>query len=324
MFIFPEIANGEDKGSPFVNCIRNTYRHVRKWAKRTHTNCFRIYDRTLYHYPLAIDFYAGRYCVHYFSPNREDNEPSNELVHEVEKALSDTFRARSDEIFWRSRIKRKKQEQYEKQNTAREFFSVYEYGVQFKINLIDYLDTGLFLDHRELRKMVASYAKGKRVLNLFSYTASFSVHAAYQGASFTKSVDMSNTYTDWAKENFVLNGISLKHNELVRADCLRFLEDEIRSDARYDIIVIDPPTISRSKKMDQMFDIQQDYILLITKALKLLNSDGVIFFSTNSRKFVFDLHQFASCRVEDISKKTLPIDFHDTKIHQVWKIRECT
>jgi 23S rRNA (cytosine1962-C5)-methyltransferase len=320
MFILPEIANGEDKSSPFINCIRNTYRHVRKWAKRTHTNCFRIYDRQLYHYPLAIDFYAGRYFVHYFSPDRDEDEPPAALVTEIENALSDTFRATSSEIFWRSRIRRKKQQQYEKHNVLQEFFTVYEYGVKFKVNLVDYLDTGLFLDHRELRRLVASCAKGKRVLNLFSYTASFSVHASNQGATFTKSVDMSNTYTEWAKDNFVLNGISLKENELIRADCLKFLDDEIQHGARYDIIVIDPPTISRSKKMDQLFDIQKDYVLLIRKAQELLNRKGVIFFSTNSRKFIFDSHQFLNTTTSDISKKTLPIDFHDVKLRQAWKI----
>jgi 23S rRNA (cytosine1962-C5)-methyltransferase len=322
MFILPEIANGEDKSSPFINCIRNTYRHVRKWAKRTHTNCFRIYDRQLYHYPLAIDFYAGRYSVHYFSPSRDVDEPPIELVSEVEKALSDTFRAIPDDIFWRSRIKRKKHEQYEKQNVSQEFFTVYEYGVKFKVNLVDYLDTGLFLDHRELRLHVASHAQGKRVLNLFSYTASFSVHAANHGATFTKSVDMSNTYTEWAKDNFVLNNISLQNHELVRADCLKFLDDEIERGIRYDVIVIDPPTISRSKKMDQLFDVQKDYVLLIRKAERLLTGDGVIFFSTNCRKFVFDLQEFLQLTIVDISKKTLPVDFHDVRIRQAWKIKK--
>jgi 23S rRNA G2069 N7-methylase RlmK/C1962 C5-methylase RlmI len=194
---------------------------------------------------------------------------------------------------------------------------VHEYGVKFKVNLKDYLDTGLFLDHRETRKMVAGLAKGKRLLNLFAYTCSFSVQAAAAGARFTKSVDMSNTYTEWGKENFILNGLSLKTNEIVRADCLKFLDYEI---GEYDIIVIDPPTISRSKKMEQMFDIQLDYVSLIMKSLKLLAPGGVIFFSTNSRKFKFEESLFTGCIVRDMTEKTLPIDFHNKKIHQCWKI----
>ena len=316
----PDIADGEDKSSPFINCIRKTYRHVRKWAKRTQTNCFRIYDRDMHHYPLAIDFYAGRFCVHYFSQDKNFIDPSDELVQEVELALRTLFGAEAKEIYWRNRIKRAKMEQYEKADVTEEFFNVVEYGVQFRVNLLDYLDTGLFLDHRETRQIVAKLSQGKRVLNLFSYTCSFSVHAAMAGATFTKSVDMSNTYTDWGRENFLLNQLPLKNNPIIRADCLKFLDEEIRFGGKYDLIVIDPPTISRSKKMDQMFDIQLDYPTLITKALALLHPDGVIIFSTNSRRFLFDESLFASCQIQEISKKTLPIDFHDPKIHRCWKI----
>ena len=310
MHTFPEIINGEDKSSPFINCFRNNYRHVRKWAKRTNTNCFRIYDRELYHYPLAIDYYAGRFCVHHFLQDTDDEA----LVKEVEKALRDTFGP--CEIFFRSRIRRKKFEQYEKQNETLSFFHVLEHGVTFKVNLVDYLDTGLFLDHRQTRQIVAKEAKDKRVLNLFAYTCAFSVHAAMHGASFTKSVDMSNTYTAWGRENFALNGLSAKNNEIVRADCLTFLENERD---KYDIIIIDPPTISRSKKMQKMFDVQEDYLFLLDRAKKLLLDGGAIFFSTNSRKFVFD-ENAVGMHVQEISQKTLPLDFHDPKIHRCWRL----
>ena len=201
---------------------------------------------------------------------------------------------------------------------------MFEYGAKFWINLNDYLDTGLFLDHRETRKMVASLANNKRLLNLFAYTCSFSVQAALAGALFTKSVDMSNTYTDWGVQNFRLNELSLENHEIVRADCLKFMEEEIYSGANYDIIVIDPPTISRSKKMDQLFDIQLDYPFLIKKALQLLSPGGFIFFSTNFRKFKFDASLFEKCLIQEISDKTLPIDFHNKKIHRCWKINQVT
>ena len=322
LVILPDIADGEDKSSPLKNRIRKTYRHVRKWAKRTGTNCFRIYDREIREYPLAIDYYDGRFCFHYFTRTRESNEPPQELYDEAVGAICSIFNTQPEMIFWRTRIKREKTEQYEKTQALQDFFTVLEYGIKFKVNLLDYLDTGLFLDHRETRKLVASFAAGKRVLNLFAYTCSFSVHAAAAGAVFTKSVDMSNTYTDWGRDNFILNGLSLKNNPIVRADCLKFLDEEIRSGIKYDIIVIDPPTISRSKKMDQMFDVQMDYLSLITKALKLLAKEGMIFFSTNSRKFVFDASQFPTCSIREISHKTLPIDFHDAKIHRCWKIQQ--
>lgn len=316
----PHIGDGEDKTSPLKNRIRKNYRHVRKWAKRTLTNCFRIYDREIREYPFAIDFYDGRFCVHYFTRQRDSEEPPKELYDEVVNALCSIFSTTPEAIYWRTRIKREKTEQYEKASESKEFFTVLEYGVKFLVNLVDYLDTGLFLDHRETRQLVSNGAKGKRLLNLFAYTCSFSVHAAAKGAVFTKSVDMSNTYTKWGRDNFILNGIALKHHPIVREDYLRFLEEELHTGTKYDIIVIDPPTISRSKKMDKMFDIQIDYIPLISDALQLLTKDGVIFFSTNSRQFRFDETRFEGCTIQDISKKTLPIDFHDPKIHRCWKI----
>jgi Predicted SAM-dependent methyltransferases len=319
MIILPNIEEGEDKSSPLMNRIRKNYRHIRKWAKRTNTDCFRIYDKEIKEYPIAIDFYAGRFCVHHFSKSEQD-EPPKRLVDEATKALQALFHADPASIYWRTRHKHKDSVQYEKVAEEKEFFTVLEYGIKFRINLVDYLDTGLFLDHRETRRLVAAEAKDKRLLNLFAYTCSFSVHAAVAGASFTKSVDMSNTYTAWGKQNFLLNNISLKNNPIVREDCLKFLDEEIHSGILYDIIVIDPPTISRSKKMDQMFNIQIDYAPLISKALKLLSPGGIIFFSTNSRKFRFDTTLFPSCEILDISKKTLPIDFHDPKIHYCWKL----
>lgn len=316
----PLIAEGEDKTSPFVNCLRKNYRHIRKWAKRTSTNAFRIYDREVPQFPVAIDFYAGNYCVHYFSQKRESEEPTNELQAAVGDALRRLFGATSQQIFWRVRAKSKETRQYEKVGATEQFFTVLEYGVKFKVNLVDYLDTGLFLDHRETRQLVASCAKGKRFLNLFAYTCSFSVHAALAGALSSKSVDMSNTYTAWAKDNYRLNSISLNDHQIVRADCLKFLDQAVRNGEIYDLIVIDPPTISRSKKMDQLFDIQIDYIALLEKALALLSPGGILFFSTNSRKFVLDTALFTGCRIFEISDKTISIDFRDARAHRCWKI----
>jgi 23S rRNA G2069 N7-methylase RlmK/C1962 C5-methylase RlmI len=316
----PAIADGEDKTCPLKNRIRKNYRHVRKWAKRTNTDCFRVYDRDIKEFPLAIDFYAGRFCVQFFSYDRDNDAPPPELENLVLQALTSIFDVHPDMIYWRTRVRRTRLQQYEKLATEKQFFTVHEYGVKFRVNLHDYLDTGLFLDHRETRQMVASLASGKRVLNLFAYTCAFSVHAAHARATYTKSVDMSNTYTAWGRENFVLNALPLTNNIIVRDDCLKFLDDEIASRRTYDIIVIDPPTISRSKKMEQLFDLQQDYLMLLSKALLLLSKGGTIFFSTNSRRFSFDQTLFPSCIIQDISKKTIPLDFHNQKIHRCWQI----
>ncbi len=318
--LLPTLSTSETASSPLETRIQKKIRHLMKWAKRTNTDAFRIYDREIGKYPLAIDHYGGKYCVQYFSKSREYPDPPDELVDEVHQALHSIFRAEPEQIYWRNRIKRTKTQQYEKAAVTKDFFPVTEYGVKFWVNLTDYLDTGLFLDHRETRRYIASVAKGKRLLNLFAYTCSFSVHAAFAGAIFTKIVEMSNSYTDWGRENFLLNNLPLETNPIIRADCLKFLEEE-PAHLKYDLIVIDPPTISRSKKMDQMFDIQLDYPFLIARALKLLAPDGAIYFSTNSRKFFFDSTLFPDCEILDVSSKTLPIDFHDPKIHQCWRIK---
>lgn len=316
----PLIADGEDKSSPLKNRIRKVYRHLRKWATQSRTNCFRIYDRDIKEYPLGIDYYDGRFCVHHFSYDRDEDEPSESLQAEINEILCSLFEASPESIYWRSRVRRRKLEQYEKKGCQGEFFTVQEYGAKFKVNLQDYLDTGLFLDHRETRRIVASLSAGKRVLNLFGYTGAFCVHAGLAGAAFTKSVDLSNTYTDWARDNLDLNGLLETAHEVVRADCLKFLPEERRAGGRYGIIVIDPPTISRSKKMDGMFDIQEDYSRLITEALPLLEKEGVLFFSTNSRKFDFDCSLFPNSSVQEISHKTVPVDFRKKNIHRCWRM----
>lgn len=317
----PILSDSEDKtSSDLKNRIRKNYNHIKKWAKRTLTNCFRIYDHEVPGYPLAIDYYNGRFLIHYFSKDKDSPELPEDLHKEIENTLISLFHADKKSFYYRTRIKRDKLEQYEKLSNKEDFFIVKEYGHPFLVNLTDYLDTGLFLDHKETRHLVASYAKGKSLLNLFAYTGSFTVYAAKAGASFTKTVDLSNTYTAWAERNFLLNNMSPSSHLVVREDCMKFLEQEIKTKNRYDLIVIDPPTVSRSKKMMDFFDVQRDYIYLIEKALHLLSPSGTIFFSTNLRSFSFDIAIFPQCRIEDISKRTLPIDFHNQKIHKCFKI----
>ncbi|MEI6532191.1 MAG: class I SAM-dependent methyltransferase, partial [Chlamydiota bacterium] len=304
--------------SPLKNRLRKNYQHRRKWAERTKTNCFRLYDRDIKDYPFAIDFYDRRFCVHYFASKQD---PDDRFEIEVENVLADLFHAKKEDIYWRTRVRRTKIEQYEKKDLSSDFFVVQEYGVKFWVNLRDYLDTGLFLDHRETRHLIASMAKGKSLLNLFAYTGSFSVHAALGGALFTKTVDMSNTYCAWAENNFRLNKINAKTNIIERADCLKFFDQETQ---KYDLIVLDPPTLSRSKKMAHIFDIQEDYKELIEKALRILKPNGTLFFSTNSRKFQIDSSLLPPCSLREISSKTEPIDFKGRKAHRCWTIQALT
>ncbi len=319
-FFLPVIDDGEDKASPFKNFLRTNYRHLKKWAKRTQTNCFRLYDRELSNYPLAIDLYAGNFCVHYYAKSRDTEEADVTLVEEINATLSTLFAVDEEQIYWRQRSKNKSTRQYEKRDHSNHFFLVQEYGIYFTINLTDYLDTGLFLDHRETRQQVATLATNKKVLNLFAYTCSFSIHAAMAGATFTRSVDLSNTYCAWGRRNFNANSLCAKQNEILRMDCLKFLTNPFYKHEKYDLIIIDPPTISRSKKMDQLFDIQVDYVFLINACLNLLNLGGIILFSTNSNKFTFDIFPFSHCFICEITHKTIPLDFQRTALHRCWKI----
>ena len=321
-FFLPMVLEVEDKTSPLQNRICKNYRHIRKWAKKTKTNCFRLYDRDIKEYPLAIDFYNGLFLVQYFPIDRDFQEKEQIFKELVKGILFTLFHAQENQVFWRTKVKRAQMEQYEKIAEKKKLLQVLEHGVRFLVNVTDYQDVGLFLDHRPLRQKVASLAKGKSVLNLFAYTCSFSVHAAMAGACFTKSVDLSNAYTQWGEENFFCNQLSLHDHPIVRADCLQFIEDELAFGRRYDLIVIDPPTISRSQKMEKMFDIQKDYEWLLTRALLLLKKGGILFFSTNSRKFVFDETLFPSYRIKDISKQTIPLDFHSQKIHKSWEFHQ--
>lgn len=317
----PSVADDEDKSCAFKNSIRNNYRHLRKWAKRTQTDAFRIYDRQLHHYPCSIDLYAGRFCVHLYLRRQDEEQKIAQLIEEVNRTLNELFHAPQELIYWRHRFRRSKLEQYEKNDGSKEFFVVKEHGLQFIVNLKDYLDTGLFLDHRPARHLVSQRSKGKSVLNLFCYTGAFTLHAAAGGARYSKSVDLSNTYTQWARHNLRLNGFSSSDHEVIRIDCLRYLEEAIRADERYDLIVIDPPTLSRSKKMEGIFDIQQDHPYLLLQAQKLLAPEGVIYFSTNLRSFSLDESLKEKLFLKEITRHTIPQDFHNAKIHRCWTLQ---
>lgn len=309
---------------PFINRLIKNYKHYRKSAKRTDTDCFRIYDRDIPEFPLTADYYAGKFLFQYYS-KMHDEEVPNEILNIVNEGLKTVFGISGSEIFWKVRKKRALLEQYEKMSGSRDFFIGKENGMLFYINLKDYIDTGLFLDHRPAREIAASMAQGRSILNLYSYTGSFSVYCAKAGAKSTLSVDMSNTYTEWASENMKLNGFGAKDHHFLRDDCMKYLDGAVREKQKFDLIIIDPPTISRSKKMDEMFDINKDHSELIRKSAMLLKSkNSLIFFSTNSRKFKMDLELESDFDIEDISPKTIPEGFRDKKIHKVYLIKPNT
>jgi 23S rRNA (guanine2445-N2)-methyltransferase / 23S rRNA (guanine2069-N7)-methyltransferase len=223
------------------------------------------------------------------------------------------------------RSKQKSTEQYQKHNDQGQFHLVTEGGCQLRVNFADYLDTGLFLDHRPMRLLIQQQAKGKRFLNLFCYTGSATVHAAKGGARQTTSVDLSNTYLDWTKKNLHCNELLTGDHELIQANCMEWLATEAAQPMprQYDLIFLDPPTFSNSKRMEDVFDIQRDHVTLIQNALALLAPSGVLYFSTNFRRFKLDTQALDDLIIEDISAQTIPEDFaRNPKIHYCWKIQE--
>ncbi|MGR8935868.1 MAG: bifunctional 23S rRNA (guanine(2069)-N(7))-methyltransferase RlmK/23S rRNA (guanine(2445)-N(2))-methyltransferase RlmL [Gammaproteobacteria bacterium] len=310
----------------FANRLQKNLKKFAKWAKQQHIDCYRAYDADLPEYALAVDLYQGDklwvQVQEYEAPKSVDPQKAAQRLTEALAVLPKVLGIPREQLFLKVRRKQKNIAQYEKQADLGKFYSVAEGGCRFWINFSDYLDTGLFLDHRPLRLILQREAKGKRFLNLFAYTGSATVHAAFGGASATTTVDMSNTYLDWAKRNMALNHLQGTH-EFIQADCLEWLEREAKQRRRqYDLIFLDPPTFSNSKRMEQIFDIQKDHVRLITDAVRLLAPGGVLYFSTNFRRFKIDAEALASLKLENISAQTIDADFaRDPKIHYCWRIQ---
>jgi 23S rRNA (guanine2445-N2)-methyltransferase / 23S rRNA (guanine2069-N7)-methyltransferase len=229
----------------------------------------------------------------------------------------------NDKLVIKQRAQQKGRQQYERNSDEKERFAVQEYGAKFYVNLTDYLDTGLFLDHRNMRHYIQQNSQDKKVLNLFAYTGSASVHAALGGASKVTTVDMSNTYLNWAKDNFRLNQLPISKHEFIRADCMAWLKTQISQ--RWDLIFLDPPTFSNSKKMDEVFDIQKDHVDLLSSVSRLLNPGGQLIFSNNKRQFKMDIEALdkLGLKVKNISSQSLSPDFERNKqIHNCWMIHK--
>jgi 23S rRNA (cytosine1962-C5)-methyltransferase len=290
---------------------------LQPWIKKEKIEAFRLYERDLKQYPLVIDIYKDKAHIQiYESSDTKDFVLKEESI----QALKEVLKITEINCFFKIRRKQKEGTQYEKIANTKEKFIVREYGIQYHVNLQDYIDTGIFLDHRETRKILPEYLKGvKRLLNLFSYTGAFNLVAAKNGVEYTTAVDMSNTYCEWARTNFQLNGLDKFKHIAIRENVMFFLENIKTKKWRFDFIVIDPPTVSRSKKMLYKFDIQRDYIFLINTSLDYLNPGGKILFSTNFRKFKLDSTKIPA-HVEDITPRTFPPDFKDPKIHKVFLI----
>ena len=302
----------------FANRLLKNMKRLDKWAKREDIQCYRLYDADLPEYNVAIDRYNEYLIIQeYRAPKEIDAQKVRRRFLDIVSTTRYLLDLTDDQLIIKVRERQKGRQQYEKLDSKKQRLVVQEGPAKIIVNLQDYLDTGLFLDHRPTRLRIGTMAKGKDFLNLFCYTATASIHAALGGAKSTTSVDMSNTYLSWGQENFTENGIQGKH-EFIQQDCIKWLQ---HAHEMYDLIFIDPPTFSNSKRMSDVFDVQDDHLALLTSASERVNPNGEIIFSNNKRGFKLDIEAIKALGfyVKDISKASIPEDFKgNEKIHQCW------
>ncbi|GKK11636.1 TPA: bifunctional 23S rRNA (guanine(2069)-N(7))-methyltransferase RlmK/23S rRNA (guanine(2445)-N(2))-methyltransferase RlmL [Klebsiella pneumoniae subsp. pneumoniae] len=300
----------------FANRLRKNLKKFEKWARQEGIECYRLYDADLPEYNVAIDRYADWVVVQEYAPPKTvDAHKARQRLFDIIAATIAVLDMAPNKLVLKTRERQKGKNQYQKMAEKGDFIEVQEYNARLWVNLTDYLDTGLFLDHRIARRMLGQMSKGKDFLNLFSYTGSASVHAGLGGARSTTTVDMSRTYLEWAERNLRLNGLTGRAHRLMQADVLGWLRE---STEQFDLIFIDPPTFSNSKRMEDAFDVQRDHIRLMTDLKRLLRKGGTIMFSNNKRGFRMDHDGLAALglKAQEISQKTLSQDFaRNRQIH---------
>ena len=306
----------------FRNRLTKVFRHVSKLAGRQSVSCYRVYDHDLPEFPFCIEIYGDKvYLAEYRRRHGMTEEEHEAWLESCLPVITEVLGMPDDAIYWRQRQRKAgRQGQYEKLASQEEFFVVQEAGLSFKVNLIDYLDTGLFLDHRITRGIVRSESKDKKVLNLFCYTGSFSVYAAAGGAVQVDSVDLSKTYLHWAEENMRLNHPHTAEttSHFVHADVKQWLDEA--PVGYYDLVIMDPPTFSNSKRMKDFLDIQRDHAELLNKTLHAMKQGGILYFSTNFRTFQLETEKIAASSIKDITNATTPFDFQGKLFRWCYKI----
>ncbi len=323
------VAN-QERADMLANRLKKNEKSIAKWAKRNDISCYRLYDADMPEYAFAIDRYEEEsgevllYVQEYAPPKSIDEKAAIERLSEGLKTIADTLSIPESNVFLKQRSVQKGKSQYEKEEENSREIIVREGDARVLVKLGRYLDTGLFLDHRPIRKWIAAHSKGKKVLNLFSYTSVVSLQAALGGACSVLSVDMSQTYLKWAQRNFSLNGLKGGNYKFERANCTEWLEAAVAESSlqEYDLIFIDPPSFSNSKRMEGVFDVQRDHAALVDAAMKLLKKEGTLIFSNNFRKFVLDDELKAKYSVEDKTSFSIDKDFErNQKIHKCWFFR---
>jgi len=307
----------ENQAGLLFNRLVKRFRHLRKWAKRIETNAFRLYDRDIPEIPLVLDLYEDAVSGAFFKrPFDTDDEVWLEAMR---TSISRVIGINENHIFLKERRQMKQRQntasQYAKISTKGFYRDVRETDLTFRVNLSDYLDTGLFLDARKKRALIRAESEGKRVLNLFAYTGSLSVCAAKGGARQVDSVDLSKTYLDWGKINFAVNGLGESDSySFIQSDVGAFLNQAAKKNKRWDIIILDPPSFSNSKKTKYTLDIRRDYIGLVHKCLALLDSGGALWFSSNAKGLKVDSTAFPGFTIKDMGKELVDEDFRGKRM----------
>lgn len=308
----------------FANRLKKNYKHLKKWARKNNISCYRVYDADIPQYSVAIDKYDDWIHVQeYKAPKSIDKNKAFLRVNDVIDVVADVLETKQAYVALKVRKKQEGSSQYQKQDQKNKKLLMEENNLKFLINMHDYIDTGLFLDHRNTRQIIKKNAYKKNFLNLFAYTGSVTVYAAAGGAATTTTVDMSNTYLKWAEENLLINGFkdsvyADKQHEFVRADCLEWIKNAIAENKQYELIFIDPPTFSNSKKMTTSLDVNRDHVALISGCLALLTDDGKIVFSTNAKGFKLDTELSEDCYIKEITSLTTTEDFRRKPLHRCW------
>jgi len=317
------IEKDNESKAMIANRLKKNFKHLSKWARRNKIECYRVYDADLPEFSAAIDIYKDWIHVQeYQAPASIDIRKARQRFKHIVDVIPEVLSVDKSHMVIKQRQQQKGQNQYERQANKGYEFTVEENNLKFIINLDDYLDTGLFLDHRDIRARIRDMSDGMDVLNLFAYTGSVSVYAAAGGAKSVTTIDMSNTYLEWAKQNFKLNGLNSDSYYFIKSDCMKWLKAQNSQTKTYDLIFVDPPTFSNSKSMEDVFDIQKDHAYLIKQCMKLLNPGGVLIFSNNFRKFRLDTKALQDYHIENITRQTMPEDFkRNQKIHNCWFIQ---
>ncbi|MDN7123694.1 bifunctional 23S rRNA (guanine(2069)-N(7))-methyltransferase RlmK/23S rRNA (guanine(2445)-N(2))-methyltransferase RlmL [Pseudidiomarina sp. 1APP75-32.1] len=315
----------KEQSSDLANRLKKNYQKLEKWAAKEGVSAWRLYDADLPEYNAAVDVYNEHVVIQeYAAPKDIPPAVAKERLWFLLDTLAEELPFAAANMHLKVRQKQAGKQQYQRQQLRGITTIVHEYNAQFKINLSDYLDTGLFLDHRWARRKIAELSQNKVVLNLFAYTCSASVHAALGGALSVTSVDLSKTYLGWGEENFRLNGLPLRPHSFIQADCMQWLQKQ-PPQQRFDVIFLDPPTFSNSKRMQDVLDTQRDHVQLLKLAGRLLKDDGVIIFSTNKKKFKLDHAGLADAflQADDWTQRSISLDFARHKgIHQLFKVTQ--